>query len=298
MESPSNIRKPSLEKISPEFGSSFSVKHYADASENIGEAFWHFHPEIELVYVKGGNGKRHIGNHVSYYTTGELVLIGSNLPHRGFTNRLTGHESETVIQFRSDFLGDGLFESNEMQDIKKLLTRSRAGIVFHGIDKENIGARIEKMAFLDNFAKLIELMCILQDLAWANEYEILNADGYVLEVSKTDNDRINKIYNHVQQHFNRPIPLSEIAQLANMTVPAFCRYFKKISSKTFTQFVNDIRIVHACKLLAEKPLSIANVSMESGFKNFSHFSRQFKEITGKSPTDYRSQFKTVLETLV
>jgi hypothetical protein len=159
-------RKPSLEKISSEFGSSFSVKHYAETSTYNKPPFWHFHPEIELVYVKGGSGKRHIGNHLSYYHSGDLVLIGSMLPHTGFTDRLTGNESETVIQFHEDFLGEQFFSNNEMTDINKLLQRSKAGLAFHGETKIEVGKRLEKLVYLDNFGKMIELLCMLQYMAW------------------------------------------------------------------------------------------------------------------------------------
>ena len=288
-------RKPALEKISPVFGSSFSVKHYDEPSPNIKSPFWHFHPEIELVFVKGGSGKRHIGHHLSYYQDGDLVLIGSMLPHTGFTNRLTGNESETIIQFSMDFLSENFFQSHEMQDILKLLERARAGIAFHGQAKWDIGGRMERLVTMDKFSKLIELLCLLQDMAWTEEYTILNAQGLTLEVESSDNDRINLIYDHVRAHFQRPIPLDEIASLANMTVPAFCRYFKKLSGKTFTKFVNEFRIVHACKLLTEQPSSITNICFESGFNNFSNFSRFFKDITGKSPSGYRKQFRKVLQ---
>jgi AraC-like DNA-binding protein len=287
-------RKPSLEKISSEFGSSFSVKHYAETSTYNKPPFWHFHPEIELVYVKGGSGKRHIGNHLSYYHSGDLVLIGSMLPHTGFTDRLTGNESETVIQFHEDFLGEQFFSNNEMTDINKLLQRSKAGLAFHGETKIEVGKRLEKLVYLDNFGKMIELLCMLQYMAWTKEYTILNAEGYAIEVQNTDNNRINVIYDFVQDRYTGPISLEEIAEITNMTVPSFCRYFKKMSGKKFTQFVNEIRIVHACKLLTESQDSISNISYASGFNNFSHFNRQFKNITGESPSAYRKKITQVL----
>lgn len=286
--------KPALEKVSSEFGSSFSVKHYNEPSQYTKPPFWHFHPEIEMVYVKGGNGKRHIGNHLSYYQWGDLVLIGSMLPHTGFTDRLTQNESETVIQFNADCFGNEFFQISEMQEIQLLLHRAKSGIAFHGKAKKNIGARMEKLVALDNFGKMIELLSILQEMAGTDQYEILNAAGYAFEVENTDNDRINVIYSFVQAHFKRPIPLYEIADVANMTVPSFCRYFKRISGKTFTHFVNEIRILHACKLLTEQQLSISNVALESGFNNFSYFNRIFKETTDKSPSAYRKQFVQVL----
>lgn len=290
----SSNRKPTLEKVNPGFGSSFSLKHYADEAQQAHRPFWHFHPEIELVYIKGGSGKRHIGNHLSYYQSGDLVLIGSMLPHSGFTDRLSGNESETVIQFRDDCFGADFFQLSEMQDIQQLLIRAKAGVSYYGLAKEKIGRRIEGMVELNNFSRLLELLKVLKELAEADEYKLLNAEGYSLEVDTTDDERINLIYNYVQANFQRPIPLEEIAGVANMTVPSFCRYFKRISNKKFTRFTNEIRIVHACKLLTHSKSSIAEISLESGFNNFSHFNRQFKEFTGESPMAYRKQFKRML----
>jgi hypothetical protein len=129
--------KPSLEQINPAFGSSFLVRQYNQSCENT-LANWHFHPEVELIYVKGGTGKRHIGRHMSYFNDGDLVLMGANLPHYGFTDRLTGNSSETVVQFRQDFLGDTFFEIPEMNGIKKLLELSKKGLAFHGGTKEEV----------------------------------------------------------------------------------------------------------------------------------------------------------------
>jgi AraC-like DNA-binding protein len=290
--------KPALEKISPALGGSFAVKQYKEPPPEGRSPVWHFHPELELVYVKGCSGKRHIGNHLSYYNDGELVLIGSMLPHLGFTDRLTGNESETIIQLRDDFMGPDFFNSDEMYMISQLFERARGGIAFHNDDKRKIGGRIENLPALDNFARFIELLCILQDLAWATDYEILNADGYTFEVSNADSERVNLIYDHVRTNFQRPIPLEEIASKVSMTIPAFCRYFKKLSGKTFTRFVNEFRIVHACKLLSEMPMSITDICFESGFNNFSHFNRLFKEMTGKNPSEYRKDFRRILHSRV
>lgn len=288
-------RKPQLEKIGTKFGSSFSFTHYDESAKNYKPPFWHFHPEIQLVYVKGGNGKRHIGHHLSYYHSGDLVLIGSMLPHTALTDIHTENESETVIQFRNDCFGADFFNLQEMQEVRNLLHRAKAGIAFVGEAKLQIGARIEKMHQLSTFEKMIELLLALQQMAQTEHYKILNADGFAFEVENADNDRINIIYNHVRASFKRPITLEEVSALANMTIPSFCRYFKKVSGKTFTRFVNEYRIVHACKLLTEKHLTISEVSFESGFNNISHFNRLFKEITTKSPLDYRKQYVKMIE---
>jgi AraC-like DNA-binding protein len=287
-------RKPALEKVNTEIGSSFIVKYYQESAPQQSPPFWHYHPEIELVYVKGGSGKRHIGQHLSYYQSGDLVLIGSMLPHSGFTDRLTGNESETVIQFNSDCFGSEFFGLEEMKDIEQLLQRAKSGIAFDGKVRKDIGARMEGLARHNKFNKLLELLKILQELSVTEDYTLLNADGFVFEVENSDNDRINILFDYVQKHFRKPLSLEEIASVANMTVPSFCRYFKRISGKTFTRFVNEIRIVNACKLLTEERDTISNVSYESGFNNFSHFNKQFKDITGKSPSEYRKQFVKIL----
>lgn len=295
----SRILKPALEKISPEFGSSIMVKQYV---ETVGEGqnhqpFWHFHPELELVYVNGGAGKRHIGHHLSCFNRGDLILIGSNLPHYGFTDRLTGNHAETVIQMREDFLGRDFFQLPEMQTVGQLFKRANSGISFFGQTKKEIGKRLEQLPDNNPPERLLKFLQVLLDLAFSEEYHLLNAEGFTFEVQQQDNDRANIIYSHVRQHFQKHISLEEMAEKVNMTVPSFCRFFKKLSAgKTFTQLVNEYRIIHACKLLVETPNSISEISFICGYNNFSHFSRSFRQITGKSPSAYRKEFKRVLTT--
>lgn len=286
-----HLVKPTFEKIVPTFGSSFSYRIYDKNHQNKNHTFWHYHPELELVYVNGGSGKRQIGSHISYYRKGDLILIGSDLPHCGFTDSLSEHECETVIQIQPDFLGEGFFDIPEMKNVKSLLETARMGIVFHGRDKREIGREIESLNGKNNYEKLLGLLKVFHLLSEAENYTILNARGFVLEAELKDNNRINMIFNFVKEEFRRPIPLEEIAEIANMTVPSFCRYFKKITGKTFTEFVNEYRLVHATKLLHEKQMSILDVCYESGFNNFSHFNKQFRKFTGKSPSFYRNELK-------
>lgn len=287
------ISKPSLEQIQPSFGSSVYVKQYVETRPNV-QPFWHFHPECELVYINEGSGKRHVGNQLSYYNDGDLIMIGPNLPHFGFTDGFTSNKSETIVQMRTDFLGDKFFQLPEMNRIAQLFERSKLGISFHGETRKKVGERIEQLYWDEGFNRMMNLISILHDLAVSPEYTILNADGYALEIETQDNDRIEQIYNFVRSNYKRHITLDEAADLVSMTVPAFCRYFKKISGKTFTQFVNEYRLVHASKLLANKPISITEVCYESGFSNFSHFNKLFRKFTGKSPSAYRNEVKKIL----
>lgn len=283
--------KPSFEKVDPSFGSSFSFKNFNQDHQNKNHTFWHYHPEIELVYVNGGSGKRQIGSHVSYYQNGDLILIGANLPHCGFTDSLTNNDRETVIQFSPDFLGKNFWDIPEMRNVRVLLERAKNGIVFHGEDKNLIGEKIEALSSLTNYKRLLGLLEVLNMLENAKDFTLLNAEGFVLDTELEDHNRINVIFNFVKNEFKRNIALEEIADVVSMTVPAFCRYFKKTTGKTFVQFVNEYRLVHAAKLLHEKQISITDVCFESGFNNFSHFNKQFKKFTGKSPSVYRNEIK-------
>lgn len=284
---------PALEKIVPNFGHSFTLRKFEEINPNL-VPFWHFHPELEIVYVKHGSGKRHIGNHISYYNGGDLIFLGPNLPHYGFTDRLSGSNSEIVVQMKESFLGKNFFALPEMSNIQQLFERSKAGLSFYGNTKDEVGARLTDMFFMDEFDRLMEFLKILQILANSKEYNVLNASGVTLIVQGQDTDRIDTVYKYVRLHFTELIQLEDIANLVNMTVPSFCRYFKRVTGKTFTEFVNEFRIVHACKLLSEERHTIAEVCFESGFNNFSHFNRLFKQKTGQSPNNYRKAVEKVV----
>lgn len=285
---------PALEIIEPSFGSSFTLTQYVD-NENSTAHFWHYHPEIELVYVNGGAGKRQVGSHISYYTSGCVILIGSNLPHCGFTDENTGNKKETVIQMRPDFLGTDFFGIAEMKNIQHLFNRAKAGLVFIGATKKRLGDKIELMENQLPFERLLTLLSILNEMEEATEFKVLNAEGFSMDLQMQDNDKINTIFNYVKDNFQEQITLEEVADLVSMTVPSLCRYFKKITKKTFTKFVNEYRLVHASKLLAEKPISITEVCFESGFNNFSYFNKIFQEFTGKSASQYRKEHRSVLK---
>ena len=287
-------QNPTFEVIEPDFGHSFTYQRFDREKLNHNKV-WHYHPEIELVYVNEGTGKRLVGSNLSYYTWGTLILVGSNLPHCGFTDTLTGHKSETVIQMKADFLGGDFFNIPETAKIKTLFQVAQKGIVFSGDTKARVGAMMEEMKQQSDFQRLVSILMVLNELTNTDEFRILNADGFSLLSDVKDNDRINLVFNHVKNNFKEDIPLEDIADLASMTIPSFCRYFKKITNKTFTQFVNETRLVHASKLLAEQPISITEVCFESGFNNFSHFNKKFKAFTGRNPSEYRKQLKTVVE---
>jgi AraC-like DNA-binding protein len=251
------------------------------------EPKWHFHPELEIVYIKEGSGKRHIGNHISQYYNGDLIMVGANLPHFGFTDRFSGTKTEIIVQFRQDFLGEDFFKKVEMVNIARLFERAKSGLSFSGNTRSEIGERFESMFFMNNFEKLLEIINILNIMANSREAELLNAQGVLLESSNITASKMDDIFSHVRKNFQEEITIHEMSKIANMAEPSFCRFFKKNTGKTFIEFLNEFRITHACKLLAETSLPITDICYESGFNNFSHFNNYFKKITGKSPSEYR-----------
>lgn len=286
--------KPTFESITPSFGNSFAYQQFDENHINYNSV-WHYHPEIELVYVNGGTGRRQVGSNVSYYTWGTLILVGSNLPHCGFTDQLTGHKKETVIHMKEDFLGSEFFNLPETSKIKTLIQVAKRGIVFSGDTKARVGAMMEAMETQTDFERLVTQLTILNDLATTEEFRILNADGFTVLSDVKDNERINAVFNYVKTHFKEEIALDAMADLTSLTVPSFCRYFKMVTNKTFTQFVNEYRLVRASRLLAEQSMSITEVCFESGFNNFSHFNKKFKAFTGQTPSAYRKELRMVLE---
>lgn len=285
-------KKPTLKKINPDFGNSIFVQKSTTERSEL-KPFWHFHPEVELVYVDDGQGKRHIGNHMSYYKDSQLLLIGSMLPHIGYTDR-PNHGSELLVQFLPHFMGNTFFEVPEMQAIGALLERAKNGLLFHNDTQLKLGAQIHALNTITGFERAIGLLQILHELAMATDYEILNAETFTFETTLQNNSKTEIIYKYINQHFHEPIALEEIADKVSMTIPAFCRYFKKTSGKTFTKIVNEYRVVHATKLLSETAMSITDICYECGFNNFSHFNKVFKDLTGKSASKYRGELKQIL----
>lgn len=286
--------KPAFEKVSPSFGRSILVRNHTNINPN-HKASWHFHPEVELVYINKGRGKRHIGNHLSYFQNSMLVLIGANLPHHGFSDRLTTEGSETLVQFLPSIFGHSFLNIPEMDAVKQLLIRAKKGILFGRETKDVLGDKIQKLANLEGIDQVLELVSILNALSRAKDYDLLNADGYALETTPQDSQRVDAIFSFIDSNFKRSISLDEIADKVSMTVPAFCRYIKKVTGKTFTKLVNEYRIVHATKLLAESNISIADICYECGFNNFSHFNKLFNEFTGSSASKYRKEMKLLIK---
>ncbi|GAB3336943.1 AraC family transcriptional regulator [Larkinella ripae] len=276
--------KPQFEKIEPEFGSSFRLIHHTEPDSCW--VYWHYHPEHEIVYIPRGSGKRHVGHHVSTYSDGELVFLGPNLPHLNFSHGVVGDFEEVVVQLRDDFLGKDFLQKPELAAVRRLFERAHQGMSFHGETKRQVGRQVAALVTLPPFERMMALLTLFQQLAVSTEYQILNAGHVRLELKGREQERINRIYQFIEKNYAKPIDMQEVASLASMTIPAFCRYFKKMTQMTFTDFVNEFRITQARKLLTTDR-SIGDICYESGFNNLSHFNKVFKQQTGQTPGKYR-----------
>lgn len=290
---PSNHLIPQLKKIEPNFGSSIKYSRLTERKHN-QKPYWHYHPEVELVYIKNGKGKRFIGNDVSSYDNGDLILLGPNIPHLGFEHGLQEDNEEYVVQFKKNLFKSSVQFIPELESIGELIAKSKSGISFYGETKKIIGEDIELMENKSPFDRLIDMFKILQHLAQSDEYEMLNTTGITLIIQNQDDERINQVYQFVKENYQSEISLNTISALATMTAPSFCRFFKKHTSKTFTQFVNEFRIRQAIRLIGLGNKSISEIALEVGYNNFSHFNKEFKKLTGQTPSKFKKIKKQII----
>jgi AraC-like DNA-binding protein len=280
--------KASYEVLQPASGHSFLIRKF---SKIAFDAPYHFHEEFELTYIVNGKGKRYVGSHMEDFSTGDLVLLGSNLPHCWKLEAETPDASAIVIQFSANFLGDEFFNKAELQGIKKLFHKSASGISFNSVTKNVVNRILRQMTEeKNNFKMLIGLLQILQHLAISNEYTLLDQQRSVAEQSRAEQERINPVFAYLVENFREQVSLNVASGIANMTPNAFCKYFKKITRKTFMETVIEYRLNYATQQLVQTDEPISKISFESGFGDVSHFYKMFKHKMHQSPLNYRKNF--------
>ena len=280
--------KTELEHINPEQGSSISLMVNPDLSDFF---FWHFHPEFELVFIEGADGNRHVGNHFSRFNGSDLVLIGSYIPHLNFDYGIRTPYEKVVVHIQPEFLKRDFETTPELVAIHELMTLSKQGIAFGIETQKQIGDRLKKLAMLNKFEQFLELLDILNFLSRADDKVLLHSEPVKNQFNTRDKDRLDKIYAFIDEHYQRRIDIQEVADLSHLSKPAFCRYFKKITKLTFTQFVNHYRIDKSKKLLLSGK-NVTETCFSSGFESLSYFNRTFKKITGTNPISFRSRYQT------
>ena len=278
--------RPQIQKIPLSEQSSFMADRFFTP---YFETPWHYHPEYEVVLMLEGKGKRFIGNNIADYQPGDLCFIGTNLPHMYRKDDAEASGGSLVIHFREDFLGKEFVTVPEMQKIKLLFDRSSMGIQVNGETKYKAAVLMNEITELKGMNRLISLFQLLNMLADSDEFDLLSSPE-IKGQNSDDSDRLNRVFDYVMRNFKDDIQMEQIAKLANMSYSGFCRYFKTRTKKTFTHFVNEIRVGYACRRLVETDLSVENVCYEAGFNNKTNFMEQFRKIIKCTPYQFKKNY--------
>jgi len=284
--------KPQLLKLSTAPTQSFSVRQ--DFVPYVNNR-WHYHNEVELIHFQCGNGTQFVGDKIDHFHSGDVVLLGSQLPHywRFDDYYFTSNPEQAdvrVAHFDEQFWGKAFLNLPENASIKLLLEKAKRGIRVQGKAKRLVAQILQDMLETHGIKRIILLIEALNSIATEQDYELISSVGFHPSFQDKEKGRINSIFEYTLSHFRQKISLEEIAHIAGVSTNSFCRYFKSKTGKTFSRFLLEIRVGHACKLLIENKMSVKQLCYESGFNNFASFHKYFKQITGKSPLSYQRAF--------
>lgn len=253
---------------------------------------WHYHPEFELIYITKSNGLRFVGDSVSPFYPGDLVLVGSFLPHLwrndiSYYDEDSTQEVETIItKFDIDFLGNDIFKISAFNDVKKLLDRSKFGISFGESTRVKLHEQLMNLPNLSPVEQHVELLSVLQKLSNETKIEVLSSSD-MRQSTTESSERIDTVLRYISDNYATNIGLDDIADVACMTTNSFCRFFKKTTNKSFTQFLNEVRVRNASRLLVQNDASVSSVCYSVGYNSITNFNKQFKKIMGVTPKTFR-----------
>ncbi|WP_343328605.1 AraC family transcriptional regulator [Polaribacter staleyi] len=255
---------------------------------------WHHHKEIELLYISQSNGIRFVGDHVAPFFPGDLVLVGSHLPHlwrsdSSYYESKSNRSVKTIVsKFTKDFLGADFFKNEEFYKVNKLLEASKFGLCFSKEVSRDLHKEIMKLPELSSIEQHIGLLNILHKLSEVKESKLTILSSSDMRQSGTDGaDKIDLVLRYISDNYASNINLEDVAGVACMTTNSFCRFFKKMTNKSFTQFLNEIRIRNASRILIQENLSVSEVCYLVGFNSMTYFNKQFKQIMNTTPKTYK-----------
>ncbi|MEN8138860.1 MAG: AraC family transcriptional regulator [Bacteroidota bacterium] len=254
----------------------------------------HFHPEIEIMYTIKGSGVRIVGDNISNYNEGELVIVGANIPHvwKRDKNNSEDEISERIVLFvNNSELLKATFSLPEFTEIKNMLAKSEKGILYRDDKDFSIKDSILSISKKKGFERFSEVINLLRKLSEIKEYDSLSLGNLKHSEANRDENRLNKCIEYISENYHSKIELETISDIANLTPNSFCRYFKKRTTKTFSQYVSDVRLNKACQLLLETNNNIEVIAYESGYNSLSNFNNQFFRKFGFSPKEYRGMNK-------
>lgn len=279
-------------KISSYINSAISVH---TREESFFQAPFHSHPELELVYVKESFGKRIIGNSVDHFETGDMVFLGSDIPHVWLNDEIYYQNSNKlkakaiVVYFNKDIFGPAFYEMKEAKSITTLFEKAKKGLAITGKTNTKIAKKLEVLVTKKDFEVIIGLFEILSVLSESSEYNTINIESYTPNNDIVKKDRLADVYQFINDNYKKEISLDEIAEIANLTPTSFCRMFKSKTKKNFIEYLNEIRISNACKQLIETDMSVSEIAYECGYKTVSNFNKLFKKNTGNTPKEYKNK---------
>ena len=257
-----------------------------------GESFYgmlHQHEEIQISLVIEGEGTLVVGDSINYYSKGDILIIGSYLPHVFKSDNSASTNSHMLsLFFTKNSFGNGFFQLEEMTELQKFFKRCKHGFKVTSKLKQikHLFFQLERASKLERFIILLQL----QKLASTANYKSLSSFIFDKKITDIDGHRMRNVFEFTMNNFEKNISLETISEVANMTKNAFCKYFKRRTNKTYIQFLNELRIEHACKLIQSNLEStIAEISFQSGFNNISNFNRQFKIAKQMSPSGYKKR---------
>ena len=260
-------------------------------------AAWHFHPEYQLTLVIKSSGHRLVGDHIAPLHPGDLALIGSNLPHVWQEDEARRGSSAVVVhaiivRFLETFAGRDFLEIPEMEAVRRLLRRSARGLHVTGATRDIVAEKMRRLPASVGLERITGLLSILDTLARSKELRPIASPGFLPVLESSDQDRMQRVCNYINSHLAGTIDRARVAREAHLSEGACSRFFKLRTGKTLPQYVNELRVGRACRLLAEEEGKITGIALECGFTNLANFNRRFREITRVTPRDYRRQFQT------
>ena len=281
-------------KITSYQNSSISV---ISREDSFFQAPFHSHPELELVYIKESYGKRIIGNSVAQFTAGDMVFLGSDIPHVWLNDEIyyqgisTLKAKAIVVYFSKEIFGPVFYELKETQKINSLFNQAVRGLAISGKTNELIAKKLEKLVLKKNFEIIVGLFEILSILSESKDISYVNNEVYNPINDQIKSDKISDVFDYIKDNFNHDISLIEIAKIAHLTPTSFCRMFKTKTKKSFVEYLNEIRVSNACKLLLETEMGISEIAYACGCKTASNFNQLFKKLTGTTPKEYRKKLE-------
>jgi AraC-like DNA-binding protein len=249
---------------------------------------YHRHPEVELVCLERASGRFTVGDQSGSFSTGDIFLLGANLPHIFQVEPSTdgSPRSTHVIQFREDFVGTDFFSAPEMTPVCRLLRRAQRGLQLRKRMIEPSRKAMQRVHTATGARRLIALLELLADLAEGNHFTPLASPGYDVESEPTD-PRMVRILAHIHEHLTEPLSVPAVAKIAGLTPNAFCRYFRSRAHRTFTDFVNELRVQEAGRLLRSTEAPVTEIAYACGFGNLAHFYKEFQKRRGTTPRTFR-----------